>query len=138
MGGLRTNIEARVLQEFDATDADSVALITERKTRQPVPAGSSANRDLDTIPKMTVKTNPIAVPKPAAPPAAFAAPAPVVAAPAAAPAPLPLPVEERWAQVWESKGLTRRHLNIPDGDNTNPTGSMLMGVGAWDGIDKRH
>lgn len=180
MGGLRTNIEASVLQEFDAADAASVALmddleakldamivdfpehviravdnaqlaalqasgrlVDERKTRPPEPAGSSANRDLDTIPKMALKTNPIALPKPAAPPAAAAPPAPAptapaAAAPAAAPAPLPLPVEDRWEQVWESNGLTRRHLNIPDGDNTNPTGSMLMGVGAWDGIDQRH
>ena len=175
MGGLRTNIEASVLQEFGAADAASVALmddleakldamivdfpehviravdnaqlaalqasgrlVDERKTRPPEPAGSSANRDLDTIPKMALKTNPIAVPKPAAPPPAPAPPAPAAAAPAAAPAPLPVPVEDRWEQVWESNGLTRRHLNIPDGDNTNPTGSMLMGVGAWDGIDQRH
>lgn len=160
MGGLRTNIEASVMQEFDpAADAaflaelegklvamiadypehviraDSAAqladlqragrLIDERKARPPEPAGSSADRALDTVPKMALRTTPLHVPRAAPPPVPPVAPAAPVA-------------RERLEQVWESNGLTRRHLNIPTGQNTNPTGSMLLGVGAWEGIDQRH
>lgn len=160
MGGLRTNIEASVLQEFAtaadaaflgdlegkldamiadypehvilATDAAQLAdlqragrLIDERKRRPPEPAGSSADRTLDTVPKMPLHTNPVNVARPAPPPVPPVAPAAPVA-------------RERLEQVWESNGLTRRHLNIPTGANTNPTGSMLLGVGAWDDIDQRH
>ncbi|WJY21173.1 phospholipase D family protein [Fontisubflavum oceani] len=160
MGGLRTNIEASVMQELDpAADAAFLAdlegkldamiadypdhviravddaqladlqragrLRDERKAHPPEPAGSSADRALDSVPKMALRTSPVRVARPAAPPVPPVAPAAPVA-------------RERLEQVWESNGLTRRHLNIPTGANTNPTGSMLMGVGAWDGIDQRH
>lgn len=160
MGGLRTNIEASVLQELHlANDADFIAeldgkldaltadfpdhviraideaqladlqragrLIDEQRARPPEPSGSSADRALDSIPKMPLRTNPIRVARPVAPPVPPVAPAAPVA-------------RERLEQVWESNGLTRRHLNIPTGANTNPTGSMLLGVGAWEGIDQRH
>ena len=160
MGGLRTNIEASVLQEFDvaddavflhdleskldalisdypnhvirAVDATQLAdlqragrLIDERKRRPPEPAGSSTDRSLDAVPRMPLHTNPVNVARPAPPPAPPVAPAAPVA-------------RARLEQVWESKGLTRRHLNIPTGANTNPTGSMLLGVGAWEGVDQRH
>lgn len=157
MGGLRTNIEASVLQEFDpaadaafladlegkldamiadypqhvirATDAAQLAdlqragrLIDERKTRPPEPAGSSADRALDTLPRMNLRTTPLNVARPAPPPVPPVAPA----VPAA---------RERLEQVWESNGLTERHLNIPTGGNTSATGSMLFGLGALEGID---
>ncbi len=160
MGGLRTNIEASVLQEFDPTedaaflddlegkldamiidypnhvirlvDAAQLAdlqragrLLDERKGRPPEPAGSSSDRNLDTVPKMALHTNPLKVARPIAPPVPPVAPAAPVA-------------RERLALVWESNGLTRRHLNIPTGANTSPTGSMLLGVGAMEGIDQRH
>lgn len=47
-------------------------------------------------------------------------------------------VRERWSLVWESRPLTRRDLNIPTGQNTNPTGSMLLSRGAMRDIDQRH
>lgn len=160
MGGLRTNIEASVMQELDpAADAAFLAdlegkldamiadypdhviravddaqladlqragrLRDERKAHPPEPTGSSADRALDSVPKMALRTSHVRVARPAAPPVPPVAPAAPVA-------------RERLEQVWESNGLTRRHLNIPTGANTNPTGSMLMGVGAWDGIDQRH
>ena len=160
MGGLRTNIEASILQELDpasdaafladlegklnsmiadypehvirAVDAAQLAnlqragrLLDERKARPTEPAGSSADRTLDTIPKMDLHTAPVRVVRSAARPVPPVAPAASVA-------------RERLEQVWESNGLTRRHLNIPTGANTNPTGSMLLGVGAWDDIDQRH
>ena len=165
MGGMRTNIEASVMQDFDTAEQDNVAflddleaklnamivdypqhviravdaaqlvnlqrsgrLLDERKARPPEAAGASADRSLDTVPIMALKTAPIRLPRPTPPPAPPVAPA----------APAAMVARERLEQVWESNGLTRRHLNIPDGENTNPTGSMLLGVGAWDGIDQRH
>ena len=40
--------------------------------------------------------------------------------------------------VWQSKPLTRRDLTIPEGTNTNPTGSMLFTKGTMNNIDQRH
>lgn len=41
--------------------------------------------------------------------------------------------------VWQSKPLVRRDLNIPNGKNTNPTGSMSLDKGVFpEGIDQRH
>lgn len=40
-------------------------------------------------------------------------------------------------EVWKSKPLTERDLNIPTGANTNPTGSMLLKKGLMTGIDHR-
>ena len=42
-----------------------------------------------------------------------------------------------WILVWESKELKERDLNIPSGENTNPTGSMLFKKGNFDDIDQR-
>lgn len=166
MGGLITNVEASVLQEldplqdaqfigdlvgkFDQIVADfpvhviraetteqlaallnSGRLVDERKTRRPEPVGRSGDRNLDMIPKMNLRTFPKVVPRPA--------PAPALGAPApAADAEAEPMVNLEWEQVWESTGLTRRHLNIPTGENTNRTGSMLLGLGAWENIDQRH
>ncbi len=40
--------------------------------------------------------------------------------------------------LWESGPLTERDLNIPKGQNTNPTGSMLFKKGKLKDIDQRH
>ena len=40
--------------------------------------------------------------------------------------------------LWESGLLKERHLNIPTGSNTNPTGSMFLGKGKSKTIDQRH
>lgn len=40
--------------------------------------------------------------------------------------------------LWESGPLTERDLNIPTGQNTNATGSMLFKKGKVIGIDQRH
>lgn len=42
-----------------------------------------------------------------------------------------------YVEVWKSKRLTERDLNIPTGANTNPTGSMLLKKGLMTGIDHR-
>ena len=106
----------------------------------PTPGASSENRDLDTVPRMKLKTQPvkrITVP----PVAAAAAPsiAPTASAIAAASAPVPAaPVRDQLTLVWESRPLTRRYLTIPTGANTNPTGSMLFTKGEMEDIDQRH
>ena len=46
--------------------------------------------------------------------------------------------EEGYLMIWESKGLTERDLNIPSGDSTHATGSMLWKKGAATDIDQRH
>ena len=167
MGGLRTNIEASVMQELDtAADAafltdlegkldamiadypDNVIravgdaqlaefqragrLTDERKRRPPAPAGSSTDRELDTVPKMGLHTSPLNVPSPAAPPVVAAPPVPAPAVP------VPPATPERLEEVWESKELTRRDLNIPTAEGTHRTGSMLLKVGNYVGIDQRH
>lgn len=43
--------------------------------------------------------------------------------------------DPEWVLVWESKGLSERDLNIPKGNNTNATGSMLLKAGARTDID---
>ena len=40
--------------------------------------------------------------------------------------------------LWESGELTERDLNIPKGENTNPTGSMLLKKGKSKTINTRH
>ncbi len=45
---------------------------------------------------------------------------------------------ERGRLVWVSGKLTERPLNIPQGDNTNPTGSMYFTKGEMEDIDQRH
>jgi len=130
---------------FSVADEAEVALLLEAGrvvdesiVPAPTPGGSSGNRDLDTIPKMKLKTPFLrrpevsAAPNPAPAPAAPTAPTPPVASvPAAS-------VRDQLSLVWESKALTRRYLTIPTGENTNPTGSMLFTKGAMEDIDQRH
>ncbi len=40
--------------------------------------------------------------------------------------------------VWVSKPLKRAHISIPNKAGTNPKGSMSLTVGNFDGIDQRH
>lgn len=46
--------------------------------------------------------------------------------------------EENNEVLWQSGALTERDLNIPKGENTNPTGSMLFKKGTLKDIDQRH
>src|SRR6185369_430975 len=50
----------------------------------------------------------------------------------------PSVLEDGFLLIWESKGLTERDLNIPSGDGTHATGSMLWKKGAAEDIDQRH
>ncbi len=114
---------------------DSGRVVDETMRPAPTASGSSISRDLDTIPKMALKTRPIARQRfePISKESAITAPHELPST-----ASLATPVRERLTQVWRSNPLTRRHLTIPTGATTNPTGSMLFGKGALTDIDQRH
>lgn len=116
---------------------ESGRVIDESLIRAPTPAGSSRNRDLDTISRMKLKTRRIARPRVERLPAA-AAPPPAAAPRAPAPAGVAAPVRKRLNMVWISSPAKERTLNIPTGANTNPTGDMNFTKGALEGIDQRH
>jgi hypothetical protein len=66
-----------------------------------------------------------------------AAAAPV--APLAVGLPIPTAAGVQFELVWESKSLTRRDLNVPDGANTNKTGSISLDKGLLPlDVDHRH
>ncbi len=46
--------------------------------------------------------------------------------------------DSEYKLLWSCSGLTRRDLNIPTGETTNPTGSMLLKKGNNKNIDQRH
>ncbi|MCY3779411.1 MAG: hypothetical protein OXG78_03795 [Chloroflexi bacterium] len=110
-------------------------VIDESTDQGPTMSGSSRRRNLDTVPRMNLKTHTIATP-PAEP---YQDVSEATAPPAlSTPFELLKPVRERLALVWKSNPLTRRDLCIPTGTNTNPTGSMLFKKGAFESIDQRH
>ena len=43
-----------------------------------------------------------------------------------------VPAPGRYVEIWKSKELVRRDLNLPDNSGTNPTGSMLLKKGQYD------
>jgi HKD family nuclease len=135
--------------ELDALQATG-RLIDEMTISAPRPASAATSPTGDTLSRIKLKVVPLhrslaaakkAAAKPAAPPpvakkAATAKKA--AAAPAAPPSPPAAPGVE-YELVWESKALTRRDLNIPDGKNTNSTGSISLDKGLLPaGVDHRH
>ncbi len=170
MGGLRTNIEASVLQELDpvsdaaflaelegkfdamiadypdhvirAVDTRQLAdlqragrLLDERKARPPETAGSSGDRALDTVPRMELRTAPIRVPAPAAPPV-IAAPLVPVAPQVGAPL-LPAFARDELELMWTSKPLKRAHINLPNRAGTNPKGALSLTAGLYEDVNPR-
>ena len=114
---------------------DSGRVVDESIRPAPTAPGSSSRRDLDIIPRMNLKTEPIVqyLPEPLVKASELVAtPKPPTLAGVAT------PVRERLTLVWRSKSLTRRDLTIPTSPTTNPTGSMLFGKGALADIDQRH
>lgn len=135
--------------ELDSLQATG-RLIDEMTTSPPRPASAATSPTGDTLSRITLKVAPLhrvlaaakkAAAKPAAPPTVakkVAAAKKAAAAPAASPSPPPAPGVE-YELVWESKGLTRRDLNIPDGENTNSTGSISLDKGLLPAeVDHRH
>ena len=130
--------EATELDAFQATGR----LIDEMTTSPSLPASTVASPTSDTLSRIRLKVHPLrralaaakkAVAKPMTP--ATAAKNAAAVAPAA---PLPASGVE-YELVWESKALTRRDLNIPDGNSTNRTGSINLDKGLLPPeVDHRH
>ena len=110
-------------------------VIDESKVIASSTSGSSRSRDLDTTPRMNVKTHPIVRPRVQPFEGLLGhVSKPVQGAPVG-----PVTVtRERLTLVWRSNPLKRRYLSIPTGAKTNLTGSMLFTKGALPDIDQRH
>jgi hypothetical protein len=131
--------------ELDALQATG-RLIDEMTTSPPRPASAAPSPTGDTLRRIKLKVIPLRralaaakkpAAKPATPPPAVKKTAPAKKG-AASPLPPPVPGVE-YELVWESKGLTRRDLNIPDGKNTNSTGSISLDKGLLPmAVDHRH
>lgn len=67
-----------------------------------------------------------------------AAATPKQAASVSTPASMPAVQVPGFIQVWESRELSERDLNIPRGKSTNATGAFYFKKGALEGIDQRH
>lgn len=136
--------------KLDALEATG-QLIDEMATSPPRPASAATSPAGDTVPRIKLKVVPLrralaaakkAAAKPAAQPPAAKKAAPAkkaAAAPAATLLSHPPSTGVEYELVWESKGLTRRDLNIPDGKNTNSTGSISLDKGLLPAeVDHRH
>ena len=107
----------------------------ERERRGGETSGSSKNRALDTVPKMPLFTWPLR--RHRTQPFQRQTGDDAIVQDEELGDAVP-PANERLTLVWQSNSLTRRDLNIPTAQGTNPTGSMLFGRGGWEGIDHRH
>lgn len=142
---------ANVLKVSAVAEVDALLaggrVIDEMAVPPPRPSSSSGSSgNNDAIPRIKLKVAPLrralkkakaaAKPKPAKALKPGAA-----VAPAAAPHPVPVPTATgvQYEIVWESKPLTLRDLNIPDGATTNKTGSMNFDKGLLPAdVDHRH
>ena len=109
-------------------------IIDESTSSPPVPSSVSRDPSLDSITKMPLKTGRISQPRPER----FSTDHNGEGDDEAHVENAAESVRGRWSLVWESRPLTRRDLNIPTGENTNRTGSMLLSRGAMTAIDQRH
>lgn len=127
--------------ELDALEATG-RLIDEMTTSPPRPASTAVSPIGDTLSRIRLKVVPLrralaAAKKAAAKPVTPMAASKKTAVTATA-APLPAHGVE-YELVWESKALTRRDLNIPDGRRTNRTGSINLDKGLLPPeVDHRH
>ena len=122
----------RIQNQSMLTDLlESGRVADERQRFAPVSSGISDSRDLDTVPRINLQTGPLSRPR-ISQDLRLTESTPVYPPDPVRPSP------ERMTLAWQSNALTRRHLTIPTGANTNPTGSMLFGKGAMTNIDQRH
>lgn len=125
--------------------------ITDESIAAPPKPGTSSgsgtgNGSSDPIPRIKLKVPPLraklkkakaAAKATVAKPAKKAAAAPV--APPVSGVPVATAAGVQFELVWESKALTRRDLNVPDGATTNKTGSISLDKGLLPlDVDHRH
>ncbi|GLS99256.1 hypothetical protein GCM10007897_06350 [Sphingobium jiangsuense] len=147
---LAADYAANVLKVGAVSDIDILLatgrIVDEMAVPPPRPGSSSSSTggNADAIPRIKLKVNPLrrAIKKAdAAKPKSAKAPKQDATVVAAAPAPMPVPKAAgvQYEIVWESKPLTLRDLNIPDGANTNKTGSINLDKGLLPAdVDHRH
>ncbi|HWU70188.1 MAG TPA: phospholipase D family protein, partial [Pseudoxanthomonas sp.] len=120
-------------------------LVDEAATTPPRPAASGSSPADDSVPRIKLKVRPITAALAAAKKSATNA-TPVKKVPSrkttakkvAAVALAPAATGVAFERVWESKALTKRDLNVPDGKNTHKTGSINLDKGLLEkGIDQR-
>ena len=109
----------------------------------PSPSGPSRNRNPDLVPKMKLtkkRLNLASVSPIEEETASDLSDEMAIGQKSVAPASelLDAPLIYKTGLVWQSNPLTRRPLNIPAGNNTNPTGSMFFTKGQTADIDQRH
>lgn len=126
----------RVTSNAEVEELLVAGRVVEEHVRQAgLRAGSSSNRELDTVTRMPLHTRQINRHRPEPFPRTVGEGAvPEVEVPDGVVA----PIQERLNLVWRSKPLSRRDLNVPEKGNTKRTGSMLLKRGDWEGIDHRH
>lgn len=114
-------------------------LIDEASAAAPRPATSRTSPADDSVPRIKLKVPPITVPLAAAKKvAAKKVPIKKAAAKKAAATATPAAIGVAFERVWESKTLTKRDLNVPDGKNTHATGSINLDKGLLEkNIDHR-
>lgn len=143
-----------IIRVAAAADLDAMLahgrITDESIAASPKPATSSGsgtgNGNFDPIPRIKLKVPPLraklekakaAAKAKVAKPAKKAAAVP--AAPLASGVPVPTAAGVQFELVWESKALTRRDLNVPDGATTNKTGSISLDKGLLpQDVDHRH
>lgn len=126
-------VKVGAVAELDAMLA-SGRLVDEMAIPPPRPSTSAGGAGgSDTTPRIKLKVAPLrrALAKAKAAAKKPAVPKTAVAAKAGAPAPKPVPatVGVEFELVWESKPLSRRDLQIPEGKNTHKTGSFNLDQG---------
>ena len=164
VGGLINNIEASLLQNISLTEESQVSPISdiqsifdrlvseyedhvipihgihdirllydagrvndEMSEPEPVPANSPINRDLDRLDRIRLKTRQYRTQQ-----------RKITRSSEDLELLGSVGTQSRSKLVWQSNPLSRRHLNLPSGSNTNPTGSMFFSKGTMDEIDQRH
>ena len=110
-------------------------VVDESLDKGPATSATSTRRDLDTVPRMNIKTRALAIPRVNP---FREEPDPVVEPEHANSFGVLIPASEQLTLVWKSNPLTRRDLSIPVAENTHATGSMLFKKGAIENIDHRH
>jgi HKD family nuclease len=146
---LAVDFDTNVLKINAVPDLDALLangrIVDEMAAAPPRPSGLAGSGDGtgDTIPRIKLKVVPLRralkKAKAAAKPKTAAKPAKAAAGGVPTPKPVPKAAGVQFELVWESKPLTLRDLNIPDGGNTNKTGSMNLDKGLLPAdVDHRH
>lgn len=122
--------------------------LTNELTSLPIRSvGSAASPVGDSLPRIRLRVTPIRGNSLGARRSAAIVSAPPTSTPTSAPLSaqgvmpqsINLAVGVDYELVWESPALTRRDLDVPDGNNTNRTGSINLDKGQLaDGVDHRH